>query len=118
MEYILIETWIYIVVHFNNFNIYIPKKNTMSVKRFIFMNGLKIYYEFFKIFRKFYMTLEYILMWSIGYSLINGWDQSRKLSKSKFDQSGNLTKIWARGSSTPTGSICLEFFSQSFGHGY
>ena len=49
------------------------------------------------------MTLEYILMWSIGYSLINGWDQSRKLSKSKFEQSGNLTKIWARGSSTPTG---------------
>ena len=90
----------------------------MSVKRFIFMNGLKIYYEAFKIFRKFYMTLEYILMWSIGYSLINGWDQSRKLSKSKFDQSGNLTKIWARGSSTPTGSICLEFFSQFFGHGY
>ena len=81
----------------------------MSVKRFIFMNGLKIYYEAFKIFRKFYMTLEYILMWSIGYSLINGWDQSRKLSKSKFDQSGNLTKIWARGSSTPTG-ICLKSF--------
>ena len=56
------------------------------------------------------MTFEYILMWSIGHSLINGWDQSRKLSKSKFDQSGNLTKIWARGSSTPTGSICLEKF--------
>ena len=55
------------------------------------------------------MTLEYILMWSIGYSLINGWDESRKLSKSKFDQSGNLTKIWARGSSTPTG-ICLKSF--------
>ena len=51
------------------------------------------------------MTLEYVLMWSIGYSLINGGDQSRKLSKSKFDQSGNLTKIWARGSSSPTG-IC------------
>ena len=58
------------------------------------------------------MTLEYILMWSIGYSLINGWDQSRKLSKSKFDQSGNLTRIWARGSSTPTG-ICKYYIPNS-----
>ena len=75
-----------------------------SVKRFIFTKGIKFYYFIFKSLRKFYMTIDFVTKFIIGYSLVNGWKHDENLSKARFDKSGNLTKVWLRGSSNPTGS--------------
>ena len=74
-----------------------------SVKRFIFTKG-QFHYYVFKLLRTFYMTIDFVTKFIIGYSLVNGWKHEENLSKTRFDKSGNLTKVWLRGSSNPTGS--------------